>query len=1048
MDELLAAVNGVKDQLVDGSVEFDALNAIVEKAVRRFFMALLKQTVERHQFSSPILSYCAMLGRISIRRSTNTPASEYDEEADGARRNTSYGIWNTAGNYNSNLSALIWVQQVIIFEYSCYKAGSDETFLTDVLKATCKQYMNREGHNAFMYILNWRPYLTTVSKYEVQKDQAQWLSEDDAVLFKGTKLAMSQISQLIAMTYRRAHLLLYEQLLFGSYVPSIQACFLQDDINCKEPNMSWLQYKPNDHLLRGADSALVKTIQRKPELRRGFTSEEGLSSHAMDLYEAQVQQFLTAMLVLIHISPAPPMRSPELLSTTTENSAENRRNLYIWHKKVMLYIQYHKSQELIGRRNENVRFLPDRVGDLLVMFLAYVQPLRQRFQRASNLGSALSPNLWSRLDGKPWPDTVLSESLSHACASAMVPEFKTAWWRQVATVITKVKFLGKHAHALDDDDSDGAEDLLDHDQLFQMMSRTSNHSARTASTAYAGTNTLGLDTFLSSGMEVSSRWQDLFNVDTLLSREIAARRNKRSLSLPPDEMDEVMRLSKRVMVHKKPVVNSQTLLHAAQDLHDDPDFKFRSRGQRMAMLATLGLNAHEQVVVVLGTGSGKSLVFMVGAALEGARVTIVVVPLVALRNNMLDRLAKLGLKTAVWTPELADTSVQVVLVSAEAACTKPFLHYAHLLSSHRSLDRIVVDECHLTITASFRDCMMDLASNIMQIPTQTVWLTATLPPTLESTFISHNLLTNPHIIRESTNRPNIQYEVMQAPAKQRLFQAVCIFVTKYVNKMTEEGTKEEKRVKRIIVYCPTLAMVDEIAEVLHSLTFTGEDKNRTPLEKKAIIQEWLGPTGSPVIVATSALGVGFDYADVSLVVHAGAPRRMTDFAQESGRAGRTGKTARSVVFLPATWRLPANDANNDRDEDQEAMLLYLMRKHCLRGIMSQYLDAAHDWTWCMHNRDTLCGVCPELHSQPRSMGLEMLPPPAMPEEVFDDEFEEPLARPVNIIKATARNPDKGVNRVPVESLPKSQRPYSGLAAVLDRNRAIKSDLNRFKGVIW
>ncbi|KAI5455820.1 hypothetical protein BGZ63DRAFT_368345, partial [Mariannaea sp. PMI_226] len=124
----------------------------------------------------------------------------------------------------------------------------------------------------------------------------------------------------------------------------------------------------------------------------------------------------------------------------------------------------------------------------------------------------------------------------------------------------------------------------------------------------------------------------------------------------------------------------------------------------------MGANAAEQVVVVLATSSGKTLIAMVGAALEGAGTTIMILPAVALRGNMLDRLGKVGIKTMLWVPGQAMKSAPLVLISAEAACTTSFLEYAYWLESRQQLDRIVVDECHLTITATYRKSMMRLGS--------------------------------------------------------------------------------------------------------------------------------------------------------------------------------------------------------------------------------------------------------------------------------------------------------------------------------------------------
>ena len=133
--------------------------------------------------------------------------------------------------------------------------------------------------------------------------------------------------------------------------------------------------------------------------------------------------------------------------------------------------------------------------------------------------------------------------------------------------------------------------------------------------------------------------------------------------------------------------------------------------------------------------------------------------MVALRGDMLRRFHQVGIRPLVWSVD-CQRSASLVIVSAEAAYTQGFLEYCHILVGKQKLDRIVVDESHLTITASdYRPCIAQLGWYIRQVRTQTVWLTATLPPVMQEEFIEHNKLVKPRIIRESTNRPNIKYIV-------------------------------------------------------------------------------------------------------------------------------------------------------------------------------------------------------------------------------------------------------------------------------------------------
>ncbi len=343
------------------------------------------------------------------------------------------------------------------------------------------------------------------------------------------------------------------------------------------------------------------------------------------------------------------------------------------------------------------------------------------------------------------------------------------------------------------------------------------------------------------------------------------------------------------------------------------------------MLAVLGPRPAEQVVVVLATGSGKTLVVMVGAALDDGQTTILILPTVALRGDMLDRLKRVGIQPHVWSPagRQPGRPGPLVIVSAEAACTYGFLEYAHRLVDGRKLARIVVDECHLTITAgSYRPSMARLAWYVRQLRTQTVWLTATLPPAMQEAFVEHNKLVRPQIVRESTNRPNIQYHVWRAKGtvNERAVQLERVAWRERTDLFRHER-------ERMILYCPTKKLVAELAELIGCPSYTAD--SGTEAEKGAIIARWLATTDPPAIVATSALGPGFDYPHVRQVIHVGAPNCMTDFSQESGRAGRDGQVAESIVLLGAEWA-PAGSSSSSSSSsssrgspDEEAMRLYL-----------------------------------------------------------------------------------------------------------------------------
>ncbi|RBA14537.1 hypothetical protein FPRO05_03329 [Fusarium proliferatum] len=978
--------------------DYDEHDAELKHSIRKFYISLICQTVGSRPFRSAILSFCAMLSR------TKALTRRVDNEQH--KRCT----WREPGNFNSNLSALTWTAQLILFDFVCFQKQDDEDGIPDLLDQMCRKYFQQMAETPFGHILQWRLYLFAASRTSLTKHQARWSLDGETVDYMGTKLHMEQVTQLVESEFRQAHSLLYDKLLFGMRdAAPIEAWRLHDDLDVDDYGASWLTDERNREILAGTHDALLRQIEERADLRQVFVRLDPnggvrLCPKAIAIYEAHVQEFLKRMLVPISVPSGPPLRSPELLSITYINTGARRRSVFLWEKMVMIYVRYSKSQEQTGEEKDNIRFLPPAVGDLLLTYLAFVLPLRQAFLRQSKPGALLSPYLWSKLGGEVWRDGMVSSCLRRACMRAEVPQFQVAWWRQVAASITKEKFSAREQANFDMGEMAASEEVEDEADLAYLAGM-SNHSFRTFNYSYAGSTTLTVTSSLHRAYRASQSWRSLFRIDQVLQ-------GKRPPAISDTQAQGLLNACKKVRFRARPAAKEDGIIAAARRLHNDPELQLRRPGQRDAMLATMGPRAPEQVIVVLATGSGKTLVFMVGATLAGAETTILILPTVALRGNMLERLDRVALKHHIWRPG-SKKSAPIVVVSAEAACTEAFLEYANRLSDRQCLDRIVIDECHLTITAScYRRSMSQLAWHVRQIRTQTVWLTATLPPIYQELFFEHNKLVRPHIVRESTNRPNIRYIVRREPGLGNLCeQAACLVRSCWTR--TDLFKSEQDRV---IIYCPTKDLVAELADMLGCPSYTAE--SGTEEEKMAIIERWLTAADSPIIVATSALGPGFDYPYIRLVIHVDAPSLLTDFSQESGRAGRDGEVAESIILLSAAWQ---PQLGQPVAADKEAMQLYLLQEYCSRGVLSQFLDSKPDWRWCMEG-DERCSVCPEHHAQCR--------PPTL-------EFH--LPRPLRDETEAGQGGDNGSADLTV-----SEMIFTGPAEVLHQDQVRDKELSRYE----
>jgi len=152
------------------------------------------------------------------------------------------------------------------------------------------------------------------------------------------------------------------------------------------------------------------------------------------------------------------------------------------------------------------------------------------------------------------------------------------------------------------------------------------------------------------------------------------------------------------------------------------------RGVQEAALQAI-MEGESPVVAVMGTGAGKSLLFMLPAWCERGGTSVVIVPLIALREDMQARCERMGIVCVAWQPQRPPDDAQIVLVTPESAVGGDFRTFINRMKAVQKLDRIVIDECHVVLNEqrSFRRHLQELGQ-MMEAETQVVMLTATLPP--------------------------------------------------------------------------------------------------------------------------------------------------------------------------------------------------------------------------------------------------------------------------------------------------------------------------------
>jgi ATP-dependent DNA helicase RecQ len=312
-----------------------------------------------------------------------------------------------------------------------------------------------------------------------------------------------------------------------------------------------------------------------------------------------------------------------------------------------------------------------------------------------------------------------------------------------------------------------------------------------------------------------------------------------------------------------------------------------------------------RVLCVQRTGWGKSAVYFVATALlrkRGAGPTVIVSPLLALMRNQIDAAGRAGIQARTinsanleeWGAVTADImagDVDVLLVSPERLNNPDFRDNV-LPKLAASTGLLVVDEAHCVSDwgHDFRPDYRRLRTLLAELAPGTPVLATTATANERVTAdVAEQLGTGSGealVLRGSLDRESLRLGVLNLPsAAHRL-----AWLAEHLKSMAGSG----------IIYTLTVAAAHDTAAFLRDkgypvAAYSGQSEDA---ERRAAEADLLD-NRIKALVATSALGMGFDKPDLGFVVHLGAPNSPIAYYQQVGRAGRAVASA-DVLLLPGT----------------------------------------------------------------------------------------------------------------------------------------------------
>jgi superfamily II DNA helicase RecQ len=819
--------------------------------------------------------------------------------------------------------------------------------------------------------------------------------------YQGTRIHISQIHSLLAALEHRMQTVWEQDILLG--LDDLHVAYDQIHDNLASTKVGYSFWTDPRNKCFSDKQILLKAVLQNKGLASRFIlpNVNGVlrfNVHAGRAWLTKLAHFHLLLLLRFYLTGGAPARITELTAMLLWNTAfYPLRNLIAFGSFIALTCTYLKTSKLSGHDKVIPHALDAFSSDLLIQELAIARPFAVMLAAACYPSDPKVRSLYSKHVFVNHTELFRTDHLTRILQKFSIEflniELGVSDWRHISAAFRR-KLCGRLEEIADEQEEGESIDALQMGHSRQTdirvygISQEALHGAAEdvlplfldASTdwqivckvvpggigylPYKNAQMSSFDALVQSGRICGlTRTSDGTITEqmvlTMMMNRIGALEAK--ISVLDTKIDQL--LEQRSEKSPSPLLADTDALQMLRRLLKNPVAQWKTVGQREAVMAAL--QRQHDVVAILPTNAGKSMVALIPSMLEPDMVTVIVLPLRMLILDFQRKLQMMGLSFCTYQsdqPHIDLGSANIVLVSADHAMWGSWRQAILVLHQHRSIARIVIDEAHIPLLSQdFRHTLSHMSDIRMSLPVQIVLLTASAHPALLTAMCSEYCLEpGVIIVRSPPNRPELRYVWRGVKDESSMLEPL------------KEAIRDNvvNDVDRAIIFVPWKSLGGDIARELGCRFYHGEDDS----EKCAsMYHSWLAGN-PPVIVATSAFGTGNDYAHVRLVVHACAPYEMTHYVQEVSRAGRDGASALCLLMFVSGKKPRKMVEPEEEDLGGKNVMAEAVRRpfeDCIRHRVTSYADPQQGAHCSSDSRNETCGRCVAAHKQ-RSAGLMFL----------------------------------------------------------------------------
>jgi len=310
------------------------------------------------------------------------------------------------------------------------------------------------------------------------------------------------------------------------------------------------------------------------------------------------------------------------------------------------------------------------------------------------------------------------------------------------------------------------------------------------------------------------------------------------------------------------------------------------------------VEGHGRLLVVQRTGWGKSFVYFIATKLlreQGYGPALLISPLLALMRNQLLAAQRMGVRAATINSDNSDewetverairnNELDILLVSPERLANERFqTHVLSQVAAHIAL--LVIDEAH---------CISDwghdfrphyrLIERILRGLPPNLRLLATTATANDRVMDDLRVVLGPQldVLRGDLNRPSLQLQTIRLSSPEQRM----AWLAEQLPKLPGAG----------IIYTLTVRDATRVSDWLKSRGINVESYTGKTGDRRDELEQSLLDNKLKALVATTALGMGFDKPDLAFVIHYQTPGSVVAYYQQVGRAGRALEAAYGVLL--------------------------------------------------------------------------------------------------------------------------------------------------------